>query len=300
MSTWNSQLEQWLRLSCVAEVSAAKPGNVSPQKQFVDVSASDFLISADVIAPIVSRVNATASVNPTGVGETIFLAVQATHASVHSNTNLGIILLLTPLAAVPADCSLVDGIERVLDSLTIEDAVFVYRAINLASPGGLGTASDQDVAKPPSMDLRSCMRLAADHDLIAAQYANAFKDVLGSGLIWLRQTREWSSHYDCRLGWLALSLMAEFGDSLILRKCGEVMFLETSRKARGVLDAGWPFTAGSQNVYNDLDRFLRADGNRRNPGTTADIIAAVLFAAFREGLCASSDDGTQLEFHERH
>ena len=31
-----------------------------------------------------------------------------------------------------------------------------------------------------------------------------------------------------------------------------------------------------------FDRWLRADGHRRNPGTTADLVAATLFAAQRD------------------
>ncbi|MFC1759755.1 triphosphoribosyl-dephospho-CoA synthase [Planctomycetota bacterium] len=34
----------------------------------------------------------------------------------------------------------------------------------------------------------------------------------------------------------------------------------------------------------DLDFWLRSDGNRRNPGTTADLIAAGLFVALLEEL----------------
>ena len=296
MSTWNSKLEQWVRLSCVAEVSALKPGNVSPLQQFDDVSISDFVRSADAIAPIISRVNPMGGASRLEIGEAIFRAVQATQAAVHTNTNLGIVLLLTPLVAVPADCLLVDGIEPVLNRLTIHDAVLVYEAINFAAPGGLGNVSEADVAEPPSMDLRSCMRLAADRDLIAAQYSNGFQNVLGDGLSLLREACGWKSHSDCRLGWLALNLMAEFGDSLILRKCGRGMFRETSRKARAVLDAGWPFADGSQQVYRDFDDFLRADGNRRNPGTTADIIAAIVFAAVRDAVCFVDDGSTELKF----
>ena len=36
-------------------------------------------------------------------------------------------------------------------------------------------------------------------------------------------------------------------------------------------------------MYAEFDAFLRADGNRRNPGTTADLIAAILFAGLRDG-----------------
>ena len=33
----------------------------------------------------------------------------------------------------------------------------------------------------------------------------------------------------------------------------------------------------------DFDFWLRSDGHRRNPGTTADLIAAALFAGLRDG-----------------
>ena len=32
-----------------------------------------------------------------------------------------------------------------------------------------------------------------------------------------------------------------------------------------------------------LDKHLRSDGNRLNPGTTADLVTACLFVALREG-----------------
>ena len=53
--------------------------------------------------------------------------------------------------------------------------------------------------------------------------------------------------------------------------------------ADAVLTAGWPDRTGGEAAYQRLDRFLRSDGNRRNPGTTADLIAATLFVALRNG-----------------
>ncbi|MFY9253535.1 MAG: triphosphoribosyl-dephospho-CoA synthase [Fuerstiella sp.] len=290
MTEWTSQLHKWIRLCCVAEVSAAKPGNVSFSQCFIDVAAEDFLRSADAIAPVISQVNKC------GIGETIFLAVQATQAAVHSNTNLGIVLLLTPMVAVSASHSLADGIEDVLRTLTVDDAVWVYKAIGLAAPGGLGKSASQDVFDVPTMDLRACMQLAADRDLIAAQYTNGFVDVLQTGCRLLQQSGDWRKLADFRLAWLALNLMAEFGDSLIQRKCGDEMNRLVSTKARHVLECGWPFTAGTQAIYDEFDSFLRADGNRRNPGTTADMIAAILFASLREGICTYDESGNTLMF----
>ena len=69
-----------------------------------------------------------------------------------------------------------------------------------------------------------------------------------------------------------------------------------STKARHVLECGWPFTAGTQAIYDEFDSFLRADGNRRNPGTTAYMIAAILFASLREGICTYDESGNTLMF----
>ena len=50
------------------------------------------------------------------VGQTILAAIRATRAVVDSNTNLGIVLLLAPLAAVPRSRSLREGVAAVLNS----------------------------------------------------------------------------------------------------------------------------------------------------------------------------------------
>src|SRR5215468_292881 len=81
------------QLACIWEASARKPGNVHRYCDFADVSYLDFLTSAAAIAPILEA----AEGKP--VGRTIFDAVAATQQVVATNTNLGIILLLAPLAA---------------------------------------------------------------------------------------------------------------------------------------------------------------------------------------------------------
>jgi triphosphoribosyl-dephospho-CoA synthase len=198
------------------------------------------------------------------------------------NTNLGIVLLLAPLACVPAAITLGDGIGGALAGLTQEDAALVYAAIRLANPGGLGRVDREDVASTPSVTLREAMCLAADRDLIAAQYATGFSTVL-AGADRLANSGRFPGRWEEAVIDLHLWLMAEFPDTLIARKCGREMAQESSRRARAVLEAGWP--AGESAAYRmvELDSWLRADGNRRNPGTTADLVAACLFAAFRDG-----------------
>lgn len=290
MSEWTEQLTEFIRSACRLEVLASKPGNVCPAYNFADATVDDFLVSADAVAPVLAQ---SAEL---GVGAAILRAVELTVEKVGHNTNLGIILLLAPLAAVPRRECLSAGIRSVLNSLTVDDAVQTYRAIAAAAPGGLGTADAQDVGQSPDQNLRDCMRLAAERDLIAAQYSNGFRDVLEHGAWSLFHTRSWEDCADKRLAWLAVNMLATRGDSLIARKCGEQTSLDVQRRAHGVLQSGWPQSASGESRYAEFDTFLRDTHHRRNPGTTADMIAAVLFAVLRSGVCRCDND--QLVFVE--
>jgi triphosphoribosyl-dephospho-CoA synthase len=157
------------QLACLLEASAPKPGNVSPGRHFADARYEHFLASAAAIGTPV----AGAAERP--LGATIRMAVEATSRWTRSNTNLGIVLLLAPLAAGaglqtgPRPGPYRDRVRRVLDATTVEDARDVYAAIRLASPGGLGSAEQQDVADDPTLTLLEVMGLAAGRDGIARE-----------------------------------------------------------------------------------------------------------------------------------
>ena len=275
-----ASLTEVIRLACVLEASAAKPGNVHPRAAFPDLTFEDFLHSAEAASPALARAEAI------GVGRAIFAAVEATRAVVSSNTNLGIVLLIAPLAAVPSGQSLRSGIGEVLDRLTHEDAAWVYRAIRLAQPGGLGTADDQDITDEPTGTLREVMSLAARRDGVAAQYDNGFEWVLNEGLPFLASIgSKFESCWESAIIELHLRLLAEHPDTLIARKCGESVAAEASQLARRCMDDITSLPIDSMERLrriNEFDQWLRADGHRRNPGTTADLVAACLFAALRE------------------
>lgn len=277
----DAPLAEAIRAACVLEASAAKPGNVHPGASFPDLTFEDFVRSADAIAPVLAR---TAKL---GVGRAVYEAIEATRAAVSSNVNLGIVLLLAPLAAVPRDRRLRDGIDDVLSRLTREDAAWVYRAIRLAQPGGLGTAPDEDIANEPTGTLREVMSLAAERDGVAAQYANGFAWVLEESTPFLASVgSKFPQHWEAAIIELQLRLMAKHPDTLIARKCGWETAAEASRLARQCLQDVIELPLESEQRakrLHDLDRWLRADGHRRNPGTTADLIAACLFAAIRDG-----------------
>jgi len=274
---WQTQLAKWVFRACELEVNSPKPGNVSPGCEFSNASVSDFLKSAAEISPEL------ALAGERSLGETILAAVTATQRAVGHNTNLGIVLLLSPLAAIPPEQSLFDGIGPILQATTVEDSRDVYAAIRLAQPAGLGNAQEQDLNEAPTIALRGCMEIAADRDMIARQYANGFHDVLNRGLEWLRESQKHQKTLALQIQWLAVRLLAEYGDSLIERKCGRDMSDQVRDMAKDLLSADWLVRPESRRVYDQFDQFLRADGHRHNPGTTADLVAAILFSALREG-----------------
>jgi triphosphoribosyl-dephospho-CoA synthase len=77
--------------------------------------------------------------------------------------------------------------------------------------------------------------------------------------------------------------MSEHDDTLILRKRGEAEAAWSAELARQVLVRNWPRTANSWTLFRYLDDWLRAFGHARNPGTTADLVAACLFVLLQEG-----------------
>ncbi len=269
---------QCLTLACLWEVTAPKPGNVHRGADFEDVTFQDFATSAVIVAPILAEAATR------GVGAVVREAVIATRACVGSNTNLGMLLLLTPLAAVPRNVELRDGVAGVLQVLTTADAAAVYEAIAHAQPGGLGKVSEMDVTEAPPQSLLAAMRLAAERDFVARQYANDFADVFDHvvGPIVAMCARGHS--LTLAIIDTYLRLIAQFGDSLIARKCGHAVSDEAAAIAQQVLAAGAPGEENYHEALGDFDFWLRCDGHRRNPGTSADLIAAGLYAIFRDEL----------------
>ncbi len=267
---------QFATLACLLEVTAPKPGNVHRGADFEDMGFQDFVVSATAIGPVMERAVEH------GVGKTVADAVAARRAWTAVNTNLGTVLLLAPLAAVPRDQPLAVGIASVLNLLTPGDAQAVYAAIRAATPGGLGRADRFDVANAAPPDLLEAMRVAADRDLVARQYVNQFATVFNDVVPKLMDGLQCGLDLSSAIVHTHVQLLATHGDSLIARKCGREIANAAKDKATRVLDVGPPHHAAYHAALADLDFWLRADHHRRNPGTTADLIAAGLFVALRE------------------
>ena len=266
-------------LACLLEATAPKVGNVHRGADFDGLTFTDFAVSAALIAP------AMESAAQIGVGRAVLHAITATRSVVATNTNLGMALLIAPLAAVARSRRLTTAsVSEVLQSLTADDSRLVYEAIRLAQPGGLGKAESMDVADGAPPSLLAAMQAAAARDQIAEQYATNFRLVLDRLLPGLITGRAKGWSLTEAIVHTQLASLAEFGDSLIARKCGQELSQQAAARAARALEAGSPGGEAYHAALADFDFWLRVDGNRRNPGATADLIAGALFAGLRDGL----------------
>jgi triphosphoribosyl-dephospho-CoA synthase len=266
------------QLACVLEASAEKPGNITPSHDFDDTSYEDMLRSGIALGPELGQAGER------GVGETVLAAVRASRGAAGANTNLGIALLLAPLArAALGGGALRERLGDVLRGLTVDDARDAYAAIRLAGAGGLEEPVEHDVRDEPRVTLSQAMAVAAERDAIASEYVTdyaitfelglpALADALGDGL----RPRD-------AIVELALRLLAAVPDTLIARKRGAEAAGRVAAGARQVLTAGGLRSAPGRTALAGFDASLRQDGNALNPGTTADLVTAVLFVALLEG-----------------
>jgi triphosphoribosyl-dephospho-CoA synthase len=239
----------------------------------------DFLTSAAVTGPIVARAQEL------GLGATVLAAVQATREEVGVNTNLGTLLLVVPLTLghlgrYPEE-KLGIAARRVVRAATPTDAEQVYEAIRLARPGGLGKVAAGDVEEAPSISLFEAMELAAERDLVARQWINGFNEVAEAAEV-IQQEYHAGTPLGEAIVVSQLTLLAAHGDSLVARKLGNAASRDVATRAALVLSKRGD-AAEYLPLRHDFDFWLRSDGNRRNPGTTADLLAASLLMLQLEG-----------------
>ena len=279
--------------ACILEADAPKVGNVNRRRDFSDCCLEDFHLSALAIGKPLGQVKKQ------GIGQTVHRAIRATRQAVPSNTNLGIVLLLAPLAmawsritenigAKNANISRralwASGIAQVLHTLTTEDTRLVYEAVRLAAPSGMGSLENHDVYREynPEITLLEAMRLAADQDLIARQYITDFQVVLGVAVSAVEGALNDGLPLPEATAHVHLFLLSQYPDSLITRKAGSDLSRKVQARAQTVWEKGGWLTDTGQAGAAEFDAWLREDGNRLNPGSTADLMAAALFVLFLE------------------
>lgn len=260
--------------ACLAELDALKPGNVHRHGDGHRMTVADFKASAAAAAPLIGRAKLP-------VGKRIRRAVESTANAVGQNTNLGIVLLAAPLANAaldPGKGDLHEKLARVLAALTLEDARETYRAIRAVQPGGLGEAPSHDVADEPDVTLLEAMRAAETRDRIAWNYTHDFVDIFEMGLKWLHHSEERWGEGPWAVTAVYLGFLAHIPDTLIERKFGTREAAKVAEEARPI-ESGLGQCEAPETMAAPLLSFDRALKERDlNPGTSADLTVATLFA----------------------
>ena len=270
------RLSALYRQACEIELQAFKPGNVSIYADGHDMTVDDFRISAQVSAPAIC--------NPQfSLGEKIYYGVKATREAVGCNTNLGILLLCAPLIQaahrIDEGSTLRQQVQRVLKRTTIADADWVFKAIALAAPGGLGRSDAQDVADPATMTLTDAMQLASSRDRVALQYCSGYKDIFDFGILrYNSRLKQWG--FD---KWAAVAvyvgLLSRYPDSHIVRKYGN-RYSSLVAERMAFLNEELEKSENPEQlepVFQRIDHEFKSQGI--NPGTTADLTVATVLAA---------------------
>lgn len=272
--------DQWIswaaQIACVFEVLAEKPGNVTRTRDCSGLRIEQFLVSAAAIGP------AFASASSASVGEMIRDGADHTKTLAGVNTNVGILLMLAPLAKAAAlgePFELRASLRRVLAGLTVEDSRLAFASIVKAAPHGMDTVEEGDIRDTEvSITLREAMGLARDRDTLAAQYVTDFEVVFDMGCAGLKRLLDEGRPLSQAVVQTYLTILASVPDTDIARKTDMDTARAISAEAAGALSLGGVFSEEGRRAVERFDQLTR-DGNRlHNPGTTADLMAGALFA----------------------
>ncbi|MDD2644020.1 MAG: triphosphoribosyl-dephospho-CoA synthase [Methanobacteriaceae archaeon] len=282
-------------ISSVLEVSGyPKPGNVHRTRDFFDMSFEDFLISGVVTQNIITSSATQAKeilkdndYSKAHIGKYILEAVKETDNWIKNNTNLGIMMLEVPIAQAASISNdfteIQENIGKLLDATTVEDAVNLYDAINLASAGGMGEQEEYDVQSDNAKDelrknnqtMYDVLEISAGWDQLAFELTNKMPKIFDIGFKTFDELRK-DKRTNTATVQTFLTLLSKVPDTLISRKYGEEEASKVSESAKTLLNEyGEEYFDKDLNYFDD---YLYE--NNYNPGTTADLTAASIMLSY--------------------
>ena len=268
------------QMACSLEVSSFKPGNVHRYRDFPDIKYHHFLTSGIAFGDVVYR----ASQDKENIGKYIKMAVIQSRKWSPSNANLGIIMLHIPIAmgAGSIDNFDSDMLRREMINLvrntTVEDSLNVYDAINIAMPNLNPPKRGPDVKEEDAkkrlieenLTLYDVFKISAEWDNISREWAEGFK-ITFEGYELLKNYYQEDRDINWAITKTYIHILSKYPDTLIARKNNLEVSKEVSRIAREIRENGF-----KKEDIKRFDAYLSRDGNKLNPGTTADLIAGSL------------------------
>jgi triphosphoribosyl-dephospho-CoA synthase len=296
-------LSKCLQLAIMLEVSVEKPGNVSFTSSFMETRVEHFLASAVAAGPSfqeaayrgISVAEKKLDISKVGIGELIKSCASDVVAWQRGgNTILGTIILFMPIAVAAGmtpikkdnafDFSVLrKNIDLAVRATSAYDSVHLYEAVDIACPSGLGDAPDLDVTDPKSKErllnenvsLFEVFKIAGGYDDICYEWVNNYPVTFDLAYPYLMDQLK-SKQLNSAVVNVFLRILSERPDTFIARKMGKEKALEVSANAKALLEAGEIENPKGKLLLADFNEKLRKSGNKCNPGTTADLMAAAL------------------------
>ena len=268
-------LKKQIKFVCDTEIKSLKPGNVHKYSEGHGMNLKDFLKSSLIISKCLTK-------NNLDLGKKILISVNEIQNKIKKNTNLGIILMLSPIATIVQEEGVISKeellkkIKSLIKKQNIKNSIPIFKAISLTSPGGLGFSKKYDVNEPPNTNLYKAMEFAKKKDLIARQYCNGFEDIYKIGIPAYKKFYNKWGKVDWALTGVYLTFLKKFNDSHIVRNKGNKIATSVKKEAKKY----YFFLKRNKNLTKIKKKLLIFDkklkSKRINPGTTADLTVATL------------------------
>lgn len=285
------------QIASVLEVSGhPKPGNVHRTRNFPDMVFEDFLMSGVAIGDSMRKAAQrgenyganSKELDKIEIGKLILEAVVETDKWVANNTNLGIIMLLTPLCAAAGMSNSIDeipyNIDNILRATTPTDAVNLYDAINIAEAGGMGVQKELDVSSEhakkelidKNINMYDILDLSSQWDMLANEITRTMPITFELGYPTFKEVKKEHGINKATVQTF-LIILSIYPDTLIARKYGLDTAQEVSVDASLIIKEGGALTDKGMDMLVDFDEDLVQ--KNLNPGTTADLTASSVMVA---------------------
>ena len=282
------EIAKMAQIASALEVSGyPKPGNVHRTRDFPDMEFEDFVISGIVIGDTIREACSDVDIDNPRLGRYILQAVSETDRWIKNNTNLGIVMMTTPIAVAAVISDSFDDIRQnvklLMCNTSVDDACDLYDAINIADAGGMGDQDEYDVASESAKEelrennqtMYDVLKISAPWDVLAREMTSDMPAVFEIGYPTYHELKESKSKNDaCVLTFL--TILSQVPDTLISRKYGSDEALKISMMTRDLLNL--KNDSDFWDKVKDFDEFLYK--NKYNPGTTADLTAASIFVSY--------------------
>jgi triphosphoribosyl-dephospho-CoA synthase len=259
----------------------------------------DFIISGIVIGDTIKEaathayeINNSISFKGANLGKYILKSVKETDKWIANNTNLGIVMLLTPIAMSASFSSNLDelrnNIHNIIVHSTVIDTLALYEAIAIADAGGMGEQEEYSVTNQEAreeliennLNIFDVLNISSSWDSLAMELTSKMPVTFDIGYPTFSKLREELVSINSATVITFLTILSQVPDTLISRKYGDEKAKEVSNLAMDVLD----FKDFDEDMVefnkrlSDFDDFLFE--NKLNPGTTADLTASSIMVSY--------------------